>query len=320
MIAVPMSISTAAGMKAKNRGNKKPPFPVFPAPPAVRVFFIFLCACAGVSGCAQDKSPARSREQERTPDTRGQIIHPAFDLTAGDLGALAAELPTAFREAIRARPRDFLDLMAILLLESRGHFQNPDGLLVLVDKKRPLPEGWEPSDLADLKDYPSLRLSRDNLRLRAVVIRDLLAMNQAAQAGGVGLLLSSAYRSAAYQKTVYERNVREMGQAAADRESSRPRHSQHQLGTAVDFGSISDDFTGTKMQRWLQANAWEYGFSLSFPDGFEELTGYRYESWHFRYIGRPAAEMCRRFFGDIQQIMLEFLYTRGKDFAAAYTY
>jgi D-alanyl-D-alanine carboxypeptidase len=89
------------------------------------------------------------------------------------------------------------------------------------------------------------------------------------------------------------------------------------LGTAIDFGSISDDFTGTKMQRWLRDNAWKYGFSLSFPDGYEELTGYRHESWHFRYIGPQAAHTCRLFFGDIQQIMLEFLYNHGQDFAAA---
>jgi D-alanyl-D-alanine carboxypeptidase len=108
-----------------------------------------------------------------------------------------------------------------------------------------------------------------------------------------------------------------MGQAAADRESSRPGRSQHQLGTVIDFGSIDDNFTGTKMERWLDANAWKYGFSLSFPEGCENLTGYRYESWHFRYIGPLAAALCRKFFGNIQQIMLEFLHARGGDFAAA---
>jgi D-alanyl-D-alanine carboxypeptidase len=287
----------------KQHGHKKIFYPVF---------FFFLLACAALNGCAQDKSPAAS------PDTRRDIIHPSFSLAGRDLASLAAELPPAFTEAILAEPREFLDFMAALLAESEGLFQNPAGLLVLVDKQHPLPEGWEPSGLVNLGDYPSLRLSRDNLQMRAVVMRDLLAMNQAAADAGISLLLSSAYRSAAYQKTVYERNVRAMGQAAADRESSRPRHSQHQLGTVIDFGSISDEFTGTKMQRWLDANAWKYGFSLSFPEGYEEITGYRYESWHFRYIGRPAAEMCRRFFGGIQQIMLEFLARRGKDFAAAY--
>jgi D-alanyl-D-alanine carboxypeptidase len=283
------------------------------------VFFILLFACAATGGCAQDKAPARSREEAprpASPQPQEKAIHPAFSLGPRDLAALTAELPPAQREAIRAQPRRFLDLMAEILPEPGGRFQDPDGLLALVDKKHPLPEGWEPSDLVNLRDYPPLRLSRDNLQLRAILMRDLLAMDQAAKSDGVSLLLSSTYRSAAYQKTVYERNVRELGQAAANRESSRPRHSQHQLGTAIDFGSISDDFTGTKMQLWLQANAWKYGFSLSFPEGHEEMTGYRHESWHFRYIGPRAAEMCRGFFGDIQQLMLEFLSRRGDDFAA----
>jgi D-alanyl-D-alanine carboxypeptidase len=291
-----------------------------------RDMWIFLLACAAISGCAEQKSPlpAQNRKQEKSdpasPGPGKETIHPSFALTVQDLGALTTELPPAHRGAILAQAREFLDFMETLLAESGKSFQDPAGLLVLVDKTHSLPEGWEPSDLVNLHDYPSLRLSRENLRMRALVMDDLLAMDHAAKADGVSLLLSSTYRSAAYQKTVYERNVREMGQAAADRESSRPRHSQHQLGTVIDFGSIRDDFTGTKMQRWLQANAWKYGFSLSFPDGYEAITGYRYESWHFRYIGRPAAQMCRRFFGDIQQLMLEFFHARGKDFAAAYTF
>jgi D-alanyl-D-alanine carboxypeptidase len=184
---------------------------------------------------------------------------------------------------------------------------SPEDLVLLVDKRNPLPEGYEPKDLVSLKEYP-LKLSRSNLTLRALVLPDILAMAEAAREAGTELLLSSTYRSYAYQKTIYERIVREMGREAADRESARPGHSQHQLGTAVDFGSISDDFTGTPIERWLRENARIYGFSLSYPKGYEEITGYRHESWHYRYIGRPAAEMEREFFGGIQQYTLEFLH------------
>jgi D-alanyl-D-alanine carboxypeptidase len=265
-----------------------------------------MLACTLACGRA-DNSPA---QPPPGPQTRSGNLHPAFSLDREDLAALTAELPPPMREAILENPRDFLDLMSRLMRE-------PEGLLVLVDKSHPLPEGWEPQDLKKLSDYPLLRLSRQNLLLRAIVLPDLLDMAREAQKDGITLLVSSTYRSAAYQKTVYERNVREMGQQTADRESAWPRHSQHQLGTVIDFGSINDDFTGTPMQRWLDANAWKYGFSLSFPEGREELTGYRYESWHFRYIGRSAAEMARRFFGDIQQIMLEYLHLHIQKFAAA---
>ncbi|WP_162502848.1 D-alanyl-D-alanine carboxypeptidase family protein, partial [Treponema endosymbiont of Eucomonympha sp.] len=82
---------------------------------------------------------------------------------------------------------------------------------------------------------------------------------------GVALAESSADRSYEYQKEVYARNVRQSGQETADRESARPGQSKHQLGTAVDFGSISDDFAGTKAGRRLAAHPGDYGWSLSFP-------------------------------------------------------
>ena len=137
---------------------------------------------------------------------------------------------------------------------------------------------------------------------------DLLQMVSAARADGVTLLFSSSYRSYEYQEAVYEREVKTYGQQAADRESARPGTSQHQLGTAIDFGSITDAFAGTRAGRWLAAHAREFGFSLSFPKGYEEVTGYRYESWHYRYITRPAAKLQKEYFDDIQQYLLEFLH------------
>jgi D-alanyl-D-alanine carboxypeptidase len=271
-----------------------------------------------VSACGQERRVSGGAEsgqgaaQEAAGVARKQPpLHPAFNLTREGLAGLTAELAPETRNRILASPAEFLGLMDGLLKEAAG-------LLVLVDKKHSLPPGWEPPDLVNLKDYP-LRISRQDFQLRAVVMPALLEMAQAASRDGAPLLLSSTYRSEVYQRTVYSRNVRELGQAAADRESARPGHSQHQLGTVIDFGSISDDFAGTKMERWLDANAWKYGFSLSFPDGLEELTGYRYESWHFRYIGRPAAEMARVFFGGVQQFLLEFLHSKAAAFAACRT-
>ncbi len=94
----------------------------------------------------------------------------------------------------------------------------------------------------------------------------------------------------------------------ADSESAVPGYSQHQLGTAIDFGSITDAFDATPESRWLADHAWRYGFSLSYPKGYEWLTGYRYEGGRYRYIGRAAAEMQRAFFADIQQYLLLFLH------------
>ncbi|HUI72133.1 MAG TPA: M15 family metallopeptidase, partial [Spirochaetia bacterium] len=92
-----------------------------------------------------------------------------------------------------------------------------------------------------------------------------------------------------------------------ERESAHPGLSQHQLGTAIDFGTISDGYEKTREGRWVAAHAWEYGFTLSYPKDYEQVTGYRYESWHYRYITRPGAVMQREFFSDVQQYFLEFL-------------
>jgi D-alanyl-D-alanine carboxypeptidase len=105
---------------------------------------------------------------------------------------------------------------------------------------------------------------------------------------------------------VYARVVAELGQEAADRESARPGRSQHQLGLVVDFGSIDDSFAATAPSRWLAANASRFGWSLSFPKGYEAVTGYRWESWHYRYVGQATTLIDRRF-GGIQQYCLEFL-------------
>ena len=245
--------------------------------------------------------PAVSGNTAAAP--RQEALHPHFTITMDEFLPLFRDCPPEITEEVRHRPRDFLDL-------ARQVLDQPQDLLVLVDKKNALPPDYEPHDLVYLRDHP-IAVSRRDLRFREAALPALLAMARAARADGVELLASSAYRSYSYQKTVYERIVRELGQEEADRESARPGHSQHQLGTVIDFGSISDAFTGTPMQRWLQARGGDFGFSLSFPEGRESLTGYRHESWHFRYIGPAAARMEREFFGGIQQYLLQFWTLAG---------
>jgi len=239
----------------------------------------------------------------------GAPVEPEFSLTARDLQALVANLPGSIQQRIVSDPQSFLRLVAQVL-------QQPADLLVLVDKGHLLAADYVPSDLVSLEAYP-LAVSRHDLFLRKVIMSDLLAMVAAARADGVTLLLSSSYRSYEYQKEVYAREVKSYGQAAADRESAQPGASQHQLGTAVDFGSITDEFAGTKAGRWLTVHAWEYGFSLSYPQGYEEVTGYRWESWHYRYITRPASRLQREFFGDLQQYLIEFLHDHRAELEAA---
>jgi zinc D-Ala-D-Ala carboxypeptidase len=222
-----------------------------------------------------------------------------FSLSSSDLEAMTLALPQEIRSGIMANQQDFLRLVATALEE-------PAELFVLVDKHHALSADYEPGDLVNLKAYP-VTVSLGDLKLRTAIMPAVMEMVRAAKTRGITLLFSSGYRSFEYQKYVYAREVKTYGQETADRESARPGASQHQLGTAIDFGSITDAFADTRAGKWLFAHAAEYGFSLSYPQGYEEITGYRYESWHYRYITKAGVLLQKRFFGDIQQYLLEFL-------------
>lgn len=207
----------------------------------------------------------------------------------------------------------FLFLVDAVLMEMEAD----PYLLKRVDKAMALSADYEPEDLVAL-DGSGLSLSRTGHRLRRPAFEALKVMSKAAAAEGLTLLVSSTYRSYGYQENLYARNVAELGALEASRVSAAPGTSQHQLGTVVDFGSITDDFAETKAGRWLDRNAGRFGFSLSFPKGMEELTGYVWESWHYRYIGETAANLQREFFADIQQNLMLFLdqLSRSKDLSA----
>jgi D-alanyl-D-alanine carboxypeptidase len=214
-----------------------------------------------------------------------------------------AELPEDMsrniREGISDNPAFILDLFNIL--------QDDPFLRALVDKDHPLAEDYQPDDLVELKNS-SYRIGRTGLMLRHTAAAALEEMAAASRETGITLTASSAYRSYSYQEEVYERNVRSLGQEAADRVSARPGQSQHQLGLVVDFGSIDDSFALTREGLWVAANASLYGWSLSYPDGYEAVTGYRWESWHYRYVGRELAEFIETYFNGIQQYCLRFIY------------
>lgn len=102
---------------------------------------------------------------------------------------------------------------------------------------------------------------------------------------GLNLWLSSGYRSYYDQKYIYNNYVSRDGQAAADTYSARAGHSEHQTGLAFDLNTISDSFADTAEGKWVAENCHKYGLILRYPKGKDSITGYKYESWHLRYIG-----------------------------------
>jgi zinc D-Ala-D-Ala carboxypeptidase len=230
----------------------------------------------------------------------GARISAQFSISQEYLRRMTSSLPASIQERILAKPGDFLQLAARVLDE-------PADFFILVDKRHPLPADYVPPELVRLfKDY-KLDVSWTDMSVRKAIMPAVLEMARAARRDGITLVFSSGYRSYEYQVSVYEREVKMFGKEAADRESAQAGMSQHQLGTAIDFGSITDAFADTRAGKWLAAHAWEYGFSLSYPRGYEEVTGYRYESWHYRYITKSGTLIQREFFNDVQQYLVEFL-------------
>ena len=76
----------------------------------------------------------------------------------------------------------------------------------------------------------------------------------------------------------------------ADTYSARAGHSEHQTGLAMDINNASDSFNNTKEAKWIAENCYKYGFILRYPQGKQDITGYKYESWHVRYLGRELAK------------------------------
>lgn len=175
---------------------------------------------------------------------------------------------------------------------------DPVSLWVVVNKQRPLrPKNYEPADLV-VPQIP-LRLTsgdkKEEMRLREPAATALLEMYKAAQKDGLELMVSSAYRSYEYQQNLYNFYVSKQGQSEADTQSARPGHSEHQTGLAVDIEPASRKceveacFGDLPEGKWVAANGHKYGFVLRYPEGQQGVTGYIYEPWHLRYVGKELA-------------------------------
>lgn len=115
-------------------------------------------------------------------------------------------------------------------------------------------------------------------------------MIAAARQDGIALWVVSGFRSYNTQAAIYSNYVARDGVAAADRYSARPGYSEHQTGLAFDLNSLEQYFGSTPEGQWLAAHCWEYGFIIRYQEDKEEITGYMYEPWHVRYLGKETAQ------------------------------
>ena len=118
-------------------------------------------------------------------------------------------------------------------------------------------------------------------------------MVDAAKDDNIKLKSVSAYRSYSVQKSLYKSYVKRDGVKKADTYSARAGSSEHQTGLAVDINTASSraNFQNTKEYKWLINNSYKYGFIERYPKGKTNITGYKYEPWHYRYVGVEAASI-----------------------------
>lgn len=184
------------------------------------------------------------------------------------------------------------------LMQNELEADRLSGNLILVNKENPLDEEYIPEDLADIIYYAKDRTAKGRF-MRQEAANAFHALSEGAALEGYEIVVTTAYRSAAFQSDLYYGYVNSKGQAWADQYSAKPGTSEHQTGLAADCSSPSVGYQLTSSYGeapegiWLSEHCNDYGFIIRYPQGKEEITGYNYEPWHIRYVGKTAAAIIK---------------------------
>lgn len=164
---------------------------------------------------------------------------------------------------------------------------------LLVNKYYYLTEDYVPENLEEI----SLSYARSGMQLVHEAKEAFETLSEEAKKEGMNIIAMSSYRSYEYQVDLYNRYVETDGKEAADTYSARAGYSEHQTGLAVDVYNKELPYTSFEQAEeftWMQENAYKYGFILRFPKDKVNITGYQYESWHYRYVGEEVAEYIHK--------------------------
>lgn len=176
-----------------------------------------------------------------------------------------------------------------------GIVADPTSIYLVASKLSKLPDGYNPDDLIEPEIPFYFEEYMEKRNLRAVAAHALEDLINGALEEDIHILGASGYRSYARQESIYSNNVANRGQEATDKVSSRPGHSEHQTGLAMDVTSASvgyalNESLGDQPEgQWLAEHAHDYGFIIRYPEDGYPITGYSYEPWHLRYVGIDTA-------------------------------
>ena len=177
-------------------------------------------------------------------------------------------------------------------LDAAAPQNDVQSLLFLVNRQYTITESYEPADMREAQVPGSVRQMREEA---AAALEEMFAACK--EETGITLISISGYRSYGKQSNIYNRKLRSVKRdvAKAQEYVAPPGASEHQLVLAMDIGQknkahLSDKFADTPGGQWAYENCWRFGFILRYGKDWEEVTGYKYESWHFRYVGKELAK------------------------------
>ena len=204
-----------------------------------------------------------------TSDEKIATVDKWGNITGVSAGTCTITVTSADNPEVKA------DIKVNVTENSQSNFQQINGLtyidgILIANKSYSLPSTYDPG-------------------MDATTIKQFGLLSNSASKEGLNIYLSSGYRSYSYQQGIYNNYVSWYGKATADTFSARAGHSEHQTGLAIDVNSIDDSFAGTPEAIWLENHAHEFGFIIRYPKGKENITGYKYEPWHIRYLGVEKA-------------------------------
>lgn len=169
--------------------------------------------------------------------------------------------------------------------------ENKDDLTILVNKENPLDDDYRVKNLVS----PNVIKIYDKIKLRSDTSDALKEMLDEAKKDNLTIYLRSGYRSKTDQSIIYNLSLKTKGKAYTEKYKAKPNNSEHQTGLAVDLTcdavnkQLTPNFENTEEGKWLAENAHKYGFILRYKKDRVDDTGYGFEPWHFRYIGKEIA-------------------------------
>lgn len=165
--------------------------------------------------------------------------------------------------------------------------------LMLVNKFNYLDENYAPDDIVKV----SMQFAYGDNEIKKEVYEKFRSMYNDAKKEGLYLIITSSYRDYNFQKELWDSYANQKGDEWADSVSARAGYSEHQTGYTLDivtYNANMSSFEKTDEFKWLQDNAYKYGFILRYPKDKEDITGYSYESWHYRYVGKAVATKIKK--------------------------